>query len=243
MRALHEYLLANSAGNVEPDELLQRAHNLLAHTRDDRSYGRPHLAMALVGGPQQLIVRPAKLDDRRFHEFLQQMALFGDAPILDARLGTDVCVEGDILVFNQENASFAVCEDGSILLTGNIPSAEHGLPTIIEENLHDSIYRYLNFANAILDSLDPTNRISHWVPAVLITDATFLGWRTRAEHAENPNSMQMHVHGDNESRSPVSLSPPHRARSTLRLSAEDIAEDLTVKLRRRFLSPGGRPWR
>ena len=48
--------------------------------------------MALVGGPQQEVLRPAQLDDTAFQNCLQQMALFGDGPILDSREGTEVSV-------------------------------------------------------------------------------------------------------------------------------------------------------
>ena len=35
---------------------------------------------------------------------------------------------------------------------------DQGLPTIIQEDVHDCIERFLNFSCAVLTSIDPTNR-------------------------------------------------------------------------------------
>ena len=242
VRALHELEMAQNAGAVDPDQMLQRAHALLPSRRSDYSSATPGLAMALVGGPQQEVLRPAQLDDTAFQNCLQQMALFGDGPILDSREGTEVSVEGNMLVFSQQPCSFSVREDGSILFITRIRFTDQGLPTIIQEDVHDCIERFLNFSCAVLTSIDPTNRLSHCVPSVLITEAGFLEWRTRAEHEANPNSVAINIHNNSESLSSVSLLPPHRTRSALRLNSGDLAEDLTVKLRRTLLNPRREPW-
>ena len=58
----------------------------------------------------------------------------------------------------------------------------------------------------------------------------FMGWRSRAEHAQSPNSVQMNMQATGGA---VGMSPPDRARGALRTNARDIATDLAIRLRRK----------
>ncbi len=61
----------------------------------------------------------------------------------------------------------------------------------------------------------------------------YMGWRARAEHAQSPNSVAVSMNATNE---PVGLSPPDRARGSLRDDASEIAIDLAIRLRRNYRS-------
>lgn len=126
------------------------------------------------------------------------------------------------------------------VVRGAIAGVPRGQPTI-EEDVQACIERFLNFANAVLTHIDPTNRLSHCVLAATMLNAGAAGWRTRAEHAASPNNMTLNIQNDGEMEA-VSLSPPHRTRSALRLNTENLAEDLTVKLRRALQNPRREPW-
>lgn len=239
--SLHSLDISTATGPADPDEMLQRAVAMLPRERGSFYGGGARLALKLAGGPQQAILRPAQLETEALRDRLQQMAMFGDVAVLDRHEGTEVTVERDALVFSQRRRSFSVNEEGSVVFTGEIQSDDRGLSAIIEEDVQACIVRFLNFANAVLTHIDPTNRLSHCVLVATMLNAGAAGWRTRAEHAASPNSMTMNIQSDGEIE-PVSLSPPHRTRSALRLNAENLAEDLTVKLRRALQNPRREPW-
>jgi hypothetical protein len=57
-----------------------------------------------------------------------------------------------------------------------------------------------------------------------------MGWKTRAEHRRQPNTVQMSLDGGEAL---VMLSPVAQPRASLRLQAENMAEDFMVLLRRK----------
>ena len=240
VRALHELELAHATGPVDPDEMLQRAIALLPHDRQASS-GGARLAMALTGGPVQTVLRPAQLEAPDLRERIHQMALFGGTAVLATQQGTEVSLDNDMLIFEQPVRSIAIAETGSVRLLTAIPPPDRGLPVIIEEDVRDLVARFLRFANAVLADIDPVNRLSHVAIAATILDAGYLTWRTRAEHAQSPNTVSMNTFGDGE-REAVHLSPPHRTRSALRLNAPELVDDLTAKLRRQLQNPRRNPW-
>lgn len=115
------------------------------------------------------------------------------------------------------------------------------MSAIIQEDIEETICKFLGFADTYLDSVDSTQRLSHVVPVVCLENPGSGEWRTRQEHSENPNRMSLNVGGGDQAIS-VHLSPPHRTRAALRQDSEDIARDLTVKLRRSYSSPRRDPW-
>jgi len=61
------------------------------------------------------------------------------------------------------------------------------------------------------------------------------GWRTRAEQAASPTSGSANWFSDEgERNAPVMLTPPHRSRTSFKMNANRIVEDLVVLLRRRW---------
>lgn len=235
VRALHELELSHATGPVDPDEMLQRAIALMPHGQRTSS-GIARLAIALAGGPEQAVLRPAQLESKDLREFVHQKALFAQTAVLKTEAGTEVSVERDMLLFEQAARSIGITEAGSLRFLAAIPPAEMGLPVIIEEDVRDLATNFLHFANAVLAHIDPVNRLSHVVIAVNILDSNYLTWRTRAAHARNPHNVSMNISGPLEHEA-VHLSPPHRTRSALRHNVTEIGDDLTVKLRRKLKTP------
>jgi hypothetical protein len=88
----------------------------------------------------------------------------------------------------------------------------------------------LNFAGWVLDHVDPTHRLQEVAPVLSLSDAGYLGWRTRAENRRNPNSVSMGI-GARDALA-VYLRPATRRREALRKDTKRFAEDITVLLRR-----------
>ena len=229
---LHNLELAQATGPVDPDEMLQRAIDLLQHNGRSRS-GNARLALALTGGPLQTVLRPAQLEAQELQQHLHQMALFGEGVVLNTQEGTKAHIDNDALVFAQPDRLIAIGETGSVRLLAVIPMPSMGSHVILEENVCDIINHFLRFANAVLAHIDPINRLSHMVVAARILDAGYVAWRTSAEHAQSPTSVTMNPFSNGE-REAVHLSPPHRTRSALRLNLSEVVDDLTIKLRRQF---------
>lgn len=99
---------------------------------------------------------------------------------------------------------------------------------ILEENIHAAIGTALAYGSALLERIDPTQRMTHVGIAARIEGAEHLSWRTRAEHDASPNSVSMAMNYGDE-RPPVSLSRP---RAALRLDRTRLIEDILVPLRR-----------
>ncbi len=82
----------------------------------------------------------------------------------------------------------------------------------------------------VLDRIDPTQRLTHVVPAATIEGAEMRPWRTRREQNEKPGSYSMNM--NQKEHRPVSLSPPHRPRAALKFDTEAMVEDLLTLLKR-----------
>ena len=220
--------------------MLRRATEML-ESENRTPAGSAQLVLALTGGPLQNVLRPSQLEAAELQEGLQQIALFGETAILTTREGIEIEIWGDKLVFIQADRLLSISETGSLHFVRSIPPASIGLPVIIEEEVRDIIHRFLRFSNAVLTHIDPLNRLSHVVVAAKILDVGHLAWRTRAEHAESPNSVRMNTFLNDEDET-VHLSPPHRTRSALRLNTSELAVDLVARLRRLFQNPGRNRW-
>lgn len=229
--ALHNLELAYATGPVDLDDMLQRAVALLPEQSRSVYSGRARLALALTGGPLQTVLRPAQLEAQDLRNHLHQISLFGETAVLTTRQGTETAVEGDSIILKQQDRSLTLTEAGSICHVTEIPGSDRGLPVIIEEDVRAVINQFLRFADAVLDHIDPVNRLSHVVLVVKLFGANYLAWRTRTEHERSPNSVQMNTIASDDI-VPAHLSPPHITRAELRQNTPELIDDLTVKLRR-----------
>lgn len=231
VRGLHYLDLARATGPLDQEAMLTRARDLLPAER--YAMGPSSLAVVLVGGPRQPVLRPAQLEDPGLGRELTQEALFGRASLFDAADGTQPGMSGDRLVIRQPLSWLALDSEGTLVVVRPLhreKTRDFGLRPVIEEDVSADIEQVLRFADVVLDRIDPTQRLTHLMPIVALLGSAYGAWRTRAEHAASPMSMTMNI-GSTE-RPIASLSPPARPRQAFRQQPSDIARDLTVLLRR-----------
>lgn len=196
----------------------------------------PILIVAVAGGPSQQVIRAATIDDEAFADKLQQAAQFGPKRLLDVAAATERNVESDTLSLKQESgASVSIDEASNLVLQVPLgPSdrqsrlSQMGVSAVIEEDVMEALRNCFEFANYVLEGVDPTQRVSHLAVATTVRNADHHGWRTRAEHQSNPNSMEVSMFGSRD-RDPLTVDFP---RPALRLNHNAIIEDLMVRLRR-----------
>lgn len=229
--ALHDLELSRKAGDVDEDELVGRARELVP---DERSVDSASLCTVVVAGPRQQVIRPAEIGKRDFANALTQEALFGSNPVFDINSGSTQRVEGSCLNVRQENASILVDQLGSIRIIqpayDSDDESHRYLPVLVEEDVAERLQRSLRFASWVLDRIDPGARLTHVVPLASLVGAGHTGWMTRAERRKNPNSVQMSMHSGAEF--VAVLAPRIQPRPALRVQTAKLAEDLTVLLRR-----------
>ena len=237
-RALHDVTLANATAPADEQEMTARATAMLEP--ENRNQVTPAmLDLVIVGGPRQRILRPAELEAPGLAEQLEQTALYGDSRLFDRTLGIASGLDGSDLVLRQERgAAIRVTEEGSISLRlpldesrarGRGFDAMSGM-VIVEEAVQQRLGTALDFAAGVVDRVDRTQRLTHLVVAVRLSGVEHRGWRTRAQHASNPNSVQMGHCGIRE-RPPITLAI---RRAALGLDRTALIEDILVPLRRQF---------
>jgi hypothetical protein len=232
-QSLHRWELSLATGQVDSSELKARALALLP--ADDRRYGssKTSLAISIVGGPHQAILRPTELEDADFQRKLAKEALFGDQNIFNTSEGTETSIEGSSLTLTQESGHISLAEDGSLLIVLTLPGSRGMMHAIIEEDVTAMLLRCLGFSEELLRTVDPTERLSSIVIATALLNVQYGPWRTRKEQKKNPDSGTM-SRMFNDDAIQVTLTPPVRSRASLRQQLKIIAEDLTVLLRRHF---------
>jgi hypothetical protein len=229
-RALHELELAQQAGPLDEEEMVERARALIP----DR-YGLQGavLCVASASGPRQPILRPAQLEERTLERDLHREVLLGQNAVFDTTEGVQVRIEGQAIVLEQPRASLRVDSLGSVGLVQPATDPDgSGLPALIEEEVGDRLARSFRLTAWILDRIDPVRRLSHVAPSVALLSAAYLGWRTRDEHAASPSSIQMPTNvGD---RVVVALTPIARPRGALTYEVPELREDFLALLRRTY---------
>lgn len=231
-RAVHEWEIANAAGPLDANEMLTRALGLLPKSERDRgSYQQGmQLVVSIAAGPAQTIIRPADIERPEFGDQLAQLALFGKAKIFDLGKPTTNRIEDHALVLTQGKGSeFMIDPMGGMRFTLAMDRQGHG-PIVIEEHVQQHLASALAFGAALLDQIDPTQRLTHIVIAATLNARDSIVWRTQREQDASPASYNMGF-GQPE-RKPVHLSPPQRPRAVLHHEATQLVEDFTTLLRR-----------
>lgn len=225
--AIHKHSLGLARGHIDEEEMAKRAERLLPQS--ERSHSAA-LALAVSWGPKQQILRPKLLDDAMFAKKLHQAARFGENAVFDEFAETKAAIRGDSLVLEQQGRSFRLDELGSITIEQPAASGDGFSRWLIEEDLVDRVERALRFANEMVSTIDPTERLTHAAVACALLDAAHSGWKTREEYRREPNSGTIGMGADE--RLVASLRPPVRTRGQLRHDARPIAEDVVHLLRR-----------
>jgi hypothetical protein len=237
-RRVHEWELANAVGPVNETQLLTQALSLLP--KEDRgryrSDGRS-LVLTIASGPSRAILRPSELEKPSFQEELLQLALFGPDRIFTPAKATAADIEDHALVLTHDDGTGTVRLDGQGNLTLKLPlnaDGGHGV-VVIEEDVAQVLAAGLRYAVALLDRIDPTQRITHIsLCAALSGNSDTVVWRTQREQDASPNSYSMGF--GHKERKPVHLTPAVRPRPALRHQASQLIEDLITLLRREWRS-------
>ena len=256
IRSLHELDLQRAQGPVNTDETLSRALAELSQEDNLKLYNRTpanawnhfqepfvnrvtpqsaSIALSLSCGPTTSILRPAQVESQDLKNSARDLTLRGNDPLFIIDDGAQTTVDDGNLIVMQKERFVRISEQGTITYV-SIINHPGGLFVIIEENVIDEISRFIEFANSALDHLDDSNRLSHCGIAALLLNAAHSGWKTRAQHEQNPNEVVVHVPFSSRSIQPVSLSPPVFPRNELMPRKSDLAQDLTIKLRRMLYS-------
>ncbi len=229
-RALYDYAIANAVGAVNQDELMARADELLPTEHRNSSNGAASINLAIVGGPNQTILRPVEIENPSLADALLREALFGASRLFDQTIGSSKAIERDALVIKQERGGrITLDEQGSILLAVPLRRSD-GLMALVHEVVQEQLAGVLSYAAWALDHIDPTQRLTHVAVATSISDAGWMGWRTQRESDASHNGISLSASG-NDKRSPVHVG---RTRPALRLDTARIVEDLLVPLRRQW---------
>lgn len=222
-----------AGGRADPAEMLARAQRLVADRRQSSLFGS--LCIVVSGGPHQVLLRPADLDQPATLAALKQLALAGEFAVLDDEQGTKARREGGMIGLVQETGSALLTEDGTLRVIvparnqTNRPMGGYAR-VVIHEDVRERTERALRFAAAVLDRFDPTHRISDVVPLAALIDVGYSCWRTRAEEAASPNSHTMDM---NVPETVVATLPTRAVRRiALTADAASIADDLVALLRR-----------
>ena len=231
-RGLHELAISRAGGQADAAETAPRAHDAL-RTLDVP--GRHALALAVAGGPRQQILRPAQLEDQIFRDSMLQRAMFGATPIFDSRAATEDHTDRGVLVIEQARSQLRLYGDGTVVVVDPTlrrppPAGLLGGMVLIEEDVRDGIALSLRFIGSLLDEIDPTRRLPTVSVSAALVGAQHTAWRTRADHAANPNTMNPNMFAPD--RVVADLPPPARPRAALTHQAEEIAVDLMVLVRR-----------
>lgn len=239
IRALHDFTLTNAVGPIDEQEMIARATALLPPEHRNHA-ASAFLDVAVAGGPLQRILRPAELEAATLAEHIQQSALFGEHRLMDRTQGSETrLIESDLVVRQDGGASIRLTEQGAIairtpldepLSTRRGMGGMGGMMVIVEEDVQQRLATALAFAAAVLERVDPTQRLTRLAISARIAGAEYRAWRTRAENAASPNSVQIGHTGDRE-RAPVVLTV---SRAALRLDRTHLVEDVLVPLRRQF---------
>ena len=233
--ALHRHTVSAAMPPPNEKELIERADDALESSSPFSSGAQ--LVLSLASAPRQEILRPGELEDPSFARRMQHEALFGTQALLSPDAGLPTELRGDWLILSQGSASIEIQASGALVVRQPPDIATNpglGSLVLIEEGIKEQISRALRFAAVVLDRIDPQGRLSHAAIAASLVDVGYRAWRTRAEHARSPTSID-HLGGSHE-RVVVHLTPGIRRRSEIAYGADELANDIMVLLRRGFTS-------
>lgn len=230
--AIHAWQLTNATGPLDPKALSVAAVDTVRTALKEHRHSDPSLVLAVSVGPTQSILRPSDIEKPKLSKDLLQEALFGEFPIFSHAHGNEEAVESNRLVIQQASGARIVKLDAAgNLLFWLALEKNNGLFAIIKETLEQQVMHALKYAAAVLERIDPTQKLTHVALAASLAGADYTVIRTQAEHNASPNSCQIgRVWGQEEDGS-VQLQPAHRPRAALFYEAEVLAEDLVTLLR------------
>jgi len=231
-RALADHAVNEQLHQVDDSQLAERA--VAGATVSSRYAHATQLIVSIASGPTQALLRPADIDQQQFRNDLLRDAMFGAAPVIDPGKGAVAGLDGDRLELSNDDNSVTLSPLGDITVRGPAAAAtdNFGMRPLIEEDVQAQIRTYIDFADLILQRIDPTGRIKRVAVAVGVIGEP-MGWRTRADQAASPTSMTISMNGRGRV-DPVVLEPSAYPRAFLQHRAEPLSEDFATLLRRRI---------
>lgn len=240
IRALHDVALNEAFGSADPDELAARASSVLP--AESRNMVVPATVdLVVAAGLRQQVLRPVEIEAPALADHLLQAALFGPDRLFSSELGNQRRLDGGVLSMAQEGgAALSLAEDSSIVIRQPLDQPLQRNPrgmdlgatmVVIQETVQQRLATALGFAEAVLDRIDATERITHVGVAAQVAGAEHRAWRTRAQNDTSPGSVSMGMGA--RDRGPV-VKVVRRA--ALRVNRARLVVDLLVPLRRHF------PW-
>jgi hypothetical protein len=232
-RAIHAWQLSNATGPLDTKALSSAALAAARAEQNKHQQSDPALVLTVAAGPAQAVLRPSEIENSSLSKELLKEALFGHFPIFSHADGNEINIEGNCLIIQQGRGERLIQLDaeGNLLFRIEV-ERDHGSFALIKESLEQQIVNALRYAAAVLERIDPTQKLTHVALAASLAGADYITIRTQAEHNARPNSYQMSGWGRDDN-SPVQLQPAHRPRAALSHEAEALAEDLVTLLRRR----------
>lgn len=228
IKAMHDRLLAEARGTSDESEIRERTLSLLPEEERGWSRSTAELVISIAGGPRQNLLRPIQIEGDDLDRETFRLALQGPNAVFDRREGTDRELVDNTFTLRQRSRSLTIHSDGSIILVLPIQS-ESRLGALIEEDVWEQITRAIGFFNDVLSFIDSTERLRHICIAVSIKGADYTGWRTRDQERSSPSGMTINMHDEKKA-----VATDVWPRASLRTRKAEIAEDLTVLLRRQF---------
>ena len=230
---LHRWTLSNAGQKFDADEAVTRANSLVGYVDGNNSYNREtRLQVIVVGGPPQAVIRPSELVSDKFRAQVNQLAVYGSAPIFLRSEGTEEKALEDRLLFKQQSASLLIDEMANMSIMLKPDQMDGYRPVIIHEDIVQKIAKALEFSAAFLEMVDRGHSLGHVVVAVALINGDNKEWRTRAEDAQNNNSFRIGM-GQRENLVAF-LRPAHMDRMSLSIDIMRNAEDFAVKLKQQY---------
>lgn len=240
LKAIHDLVLARAVAPLDPVGLKTRAVENLPRSNQNFSQSAINLDISIAAGPDSTIIRPAQMDSKELEDKLSKEALFGRHAIFDKQFGTNVSLENGALcicqALNRDLKNFVkLHSNGDLLISLPLSSPSGGLPAIIEEQVTEQLSKALDYALWIYSDIDPTQRLTHLVPALSISGGSSASWKTQAEHLASPNTMYSSF-SLGQDKVPVFLNPAHVGRQAFTLDKLLYVEDFIALLRRQWKS-------
>lgn len=234
--ALHNWEVANATAPVDIDKLLTKGLAAVPKERRGYSGGTERcLGLAVVSGPEQTILRPAKIEDPGLTNDLRKDALYGAHPVFDPEKGTSVKIDGSALVISQSAlVDLRLETNGTIILRVPLPKPnDAGMSSfmiIYEEDVEALLTRSLLFVSDVLDKIDPTQRLTHAAIVASLLNTNMAAWKKKGQRFDGSRTARSYSF--DEETKPVQLSPAVRPRASLRHQVSEISEDFVTLLKR-----------
>jgi len=240
-KALHSWEVNQASAPVDEASLITGSLDALSNNVKSNSHshstGESDLLISVISGPSIPILRPSQIEEESFVDKLLQAALFGPYKIFDKGSGSESYIDGENLYIKQNDGeNFIMLDPKGGLTFGvslrNKSASDHwGGIVIIKEQLLDKMEKVLRYAAFVLDSIDNTQRLTHFCLAVQLTHGGSIVTQAESEAQRQSNIINL-GNSYGHKKNAIHLTPAVRHRSALVHDIDAICADLTTLLKR-----------